>query len=428
METNADQAAGDDFGRALALYRAGRCEDALAECRRIIAVRPDHLEVRHLLGVVLCWLSFYDEAITILRGVIAQAPAMPGVRLALANALRKLGGLDEAAYHYRRMIAEGANEVEAHCSLAEMRISLGDYAGGFAEYEWRMKLFHGYESVSRALGCPQWTGEDLNGRAILLLCEQGMGDTLQFARYFPLLLAGGAKVVIAVQGALVDLLAASFPQCEVVSHMNMRAIPKVDYWSPILSLANQLGVRFGEIAIPYLQVPPATRGQWRDRLATGPAVRVGLAWSGNESHLNDRNRSVPLRVMAPLLATPGAQFFLLQKGVRDGDKAAMAELVAAGRIVDLDAQLDSFADTAAVCQELDLVICVDTSLAHVAGAIGRPAWMLVPQFPDWRWGLWGETTPWYPSLRLFRQARPLEWEPVVAVMAEALAAFIAAAG
>ena len=252
---------------------------------------------------------------------------------------------------------------------------------------------------------------------MLVHAEQGLGDTLQFARYVPMLAARGGRVVLEVPPELCRLLAGLAGVAELVPHG--APLPRVAVQVPLLSLPGRFGTGPDTIpaATPYLRAEPGAVAAWRARLGAASGLNVGIAWAGSRLHRNDRHRSVALDRLAPLARIPGARLFALQVG------AAAAELGPAGLpIHDLAPDIADFADSAAIVTALDLVVTIDSALAHLAGALARPVWVLVPFAPDWRWGMTGESTPWYPTMRLFRQRRPGDWDEPVGRVAAALAA------
>jgi hypothetical protein len=270
---------------------------------------------------------------------------------------------------------------------------------------------------------PLWRGEiSLVHKTILLRAEQGLGDTVQFARYAPMLARAGAKVVLEVQPELKELLTGLEGAAAVVERGEPR--PPFDVYCPMgsLPLACRTEVATIPAEIPYLRASEQRVERWRLRLDAVPHPRIALAWAGRASHANDGNRSIPLMRFEPLLSTAGARFVSIQRELR----AADAELLARDRrIVHVGEELADFADTAAVLALVDLLICVDTSVAHAAGALGRPAFVLLPFQPDWRWMLGRDRSPWYPALRLFRQPAVGDWDSVIERVRAAVAAAIA---
>jgi len=268
----------------------------------------------------------------------------------------------------------------------------------------------------RGFAQPQWGGEPLAGRGILLHAEQGFGDTIQFARYVPMVAARGGDVVLEVPPALVDLFSAFPGAARVVAAGS--ALPPFDLQSPLLSLPLAFGTELATVPVPgaYLTAPPARAAAWSVHMPPAPGTRVALCWSGSLQHKSDRHRSVAAEKPAPVLALPGVQFVSVQKDVRDSDRAFLA----ATSMLNFGQHLRDFADTAAILAMCDLVITVDTSIAHLAGALGRPTWVLLQHAPDFRWLMGREDSPWYPSVRLFRQSRLGDWDGVIGRVAREL--------
>jgi hypothetical protein len=298
----------------------------------------------------------------------------------------------------------------------------GDLATGFALYEARFEDPR-LGTPARSLPWPRWSGvEPLAGQRILLHAEQGLGDTLQFARYAPLVAARGARVVLEVPAPLAGLLRPLDGVSAVIARGN--PLPVVDCHCPLGSLPLALGTTLATIpaSIPYLHADAVDVAAWQAQPGDR-RPRVGLVWAGNRRHRNDRRRSLPLAALAPLARGPW-QLVSLQKDLTLDD----AQRLAGWQAIDAGPRLGDFAATAAALTALDLVVTVDTAVAHLAGALGRPAWVLLPHAPDWRWLLGRADSPWYPTLRLFRQPRPGDWARVVRQVADALVAFAAGAG
>jgi hypothetical protein len=295
-------------------------------------------------------------------------------------------------------------------------LTLGDYRGGFAQYEARFA--RSGMPAHRRLGKPLWLGEfPLHRKTILLHAEQGLGDTIQFARYAPLLAGTGGNVVLEVPAELATLLG----RLEGVAGVVERGapLPRFDLHCPMGSLPLALATQATAIpaAIPYLAASPERIAQWRPRFAALPSPRVAIAWSGRAGHPNDRNRSLALTQLAPLFDLEQVSFVSVQRELSDADAASLAGVA---RITAIGAELRDFDDTAAVLALADLVISVDTSVAHLAGAMGRPTWILLPFSPDWRWMLERDDSPWYPTARLYRQPAAGDWDSVMARVREDL--------
>ena len=295
----------------------------------------------------------------------------------------------------------------------------GDFSTGWREHEWRLKS---HPELQRAFVQPLWLGDTpLAGKTILLHAEQGLGDTLQFCRYAPLVAAQGARVVLEVQTPLVELLRDLAGIASVVARGE--PLPAFDLHCPLLSLPLAFGTTLDTIPahIPYLHAPSERMAAWQARLGATTRPRIGLVWSGNAGHKRDRARSIPLYALMPLFDLDAA-FVSLQKEVRAADAAVLQQTA---KIIDVSPALETFADTAALIAQLDLVIAVDTSVAHLTGALGKPLWLLLPAAPDWRWLTARDDSPWYPTARLFRQTDTRVWGPVVARMRAALQEMVA---
>jgi hypothetical protein len=290
--------------------------------------------------------------------------------------------------------------------LAVVALIRGDYASGWREAEWRWKC-KDFSSPKRQWSKPQWKGEQLNGETILLHAEQGFGDTVQFVRYAPMVAERGGKVILECPAVLHRLLK-NLPG--IAGIVPETAQPEFDLQCPLLSLPLAFGTLLDTVPnrVPYLTPEPQLCEQWGKLIGErASGLKVGLTWAGSPTHQNDRKRSLTLNQLLPLAQAAGVTFFSLQKG----PAAQQANDPAIGfPIADLTARLTDFADTAAMISQLDLVITVDTVIAHLAGALGKPVWVFLPRVPDWRWMLDREDTPWYPTMRLFRQEVHGQWE------------------
>ena len=413
-----DPASADAHGnRGNALLRLGRRDEALEALQTAQALNSHDPGLAVNIANVLTELDRPAEALEHLDRALALAPGLAVAHLTRGNVLQPLGRHAEALAAYDRALALDPSLVDAHCNRGLCRMLTGDYAGGWPDYEWRWRR-DVPDFRSRGFAQPLWLGQpDLNGRTILLHAEQGLGDALQFARYAPDVAARGARVILEVQGALVELLCGLPGVAQVIRRGD--PLPDFDLHCPLMSLPLALGepVPAGGRA-PYRSPSPDRLAGWTERLGPKSTPRVGLVVSGRAAHGNDHNRSLMFETLAPHLP-PGSDYHLLQKEVRDHDRQALA-----GRPdvrIWADA-LDDFAETAALAQLMDLVVSVDTSVAHLAGALGRPTALLLPAQPDWRWGEGGVTTPWYASLRLYRQTAPGDWRAPMQALAADLGA------
>lgn len=434
---------------AAAHHRAGDLATAEAMCRKILAVQPDHAGSLHRLGLIAFATGRDDEALELLANAIAHWPGVAQwhsdlgvvhrrrgqleeavacheraralrsdlhfIHFNLGNTLHDLGRLEEAIASYRRGLKLKPDHADGHYNLALALLLLGRWEEGWKEHEWRWQC-EGYQRHRRSFSAPQWAGTPMTGGTLLVHAEAGFGDTLQFVRDVPLVreVSGASRVIFECQSELARLLTQTGGwNAEVVARQSWDGaeLPPFQRHIPMLSLPLVLGqCEPRRMAGAYLQADPGLRAAWRERL--GPGFRVGLAWAGNALHEQDRRRSLAPDQLAPLLHVAGVEFVSLQVN---------ADTVPAG-VSDFTQHITDFADTAALMAELDLVIAVDTASVHLAGALGRPVWVLLPFAPDWRWGVERDDTLWYPAMRLFRQRAPGHWDEVMHRVAAALTA------
>jgi tetratricopeptide (TPR) repeat protein len=398
----------------------GQGEGALADFDAALAPAPGHPLALYNRGNALRVLGRPQEAIADYECALAAAPNHVNAWFNRGMALAALNRHQDALASYGKVLALQADHADAHFSAAMSLLTLGDYRRGFAEYEWRWKRTG--VTPRKSFRRPPWLGETpLAGKTILLHAEQGLGDTIQFVRYAPLLARAGANVVLEVPLELKPLLAGLEGVASILALGD--ALPPFDLHCPLASLPLAFKTEPSTIpaGIPYLHAPARHLAKWRLRLEALPAPRVALAWSGRGAHPNDRNRSLALAQLEPLLSVPGVSFVSVQHAPRPADVDGLAR---EPRLTHLGGELADFADTAAVLALVDLVICVDTSVAHLAGALGRPAFVLVPFQPDWRWTLDRDASPWYPAVRLLRQPVLGDWAGVVARVRAELMAFV----
>jgi tetratricopeptide (TPR) repeat protein len=393
------------------LFALERYEEAFAAAERVLVLDPDRAEAFNLRGNVLQETGRLEEALASYDRAVAVKPDYAQVFCNRGNALQALNRHREAIESYDRAVALREDYADAHWNGALARLCIGDLPGGFAKFEWRWRTGDGVPKYRQ----PLWLGADeLPGKTILLYAEQGVGDCLQFARYAPLVAERGARVLLAVHRELKALLAS------VASDVfaENEALPPFDLRCPLLSLPLAFRTTLATIParIPYVCADAERAARWQARLPASGSLRVGLAWSGNPAHTNDRRRSIAFDELALLWAVPGVQLVSLQEQVRSSD----AEALRRSPLIDLTAELKNFADTAAAVANLDLIITVDTAVAHLAGAMGKPTWVLLPFSPDWRWLLDRDDSPWYPTARLFRQPRIGDWGGVITRVAEEL--------
>ncbi len=413
-----DQALAAGASRAEAFYLRGTAQsallrslDAVEALSEAVRIDPRHAAARLNLGNAEADLDRWDDAERDIRAAIATDPALVEAHASLGFVLTAQGRLADAVAACRTAITLDPLSAEAHWNLATALLLDGDYELGFKEYEWHRKhrLFRRYW---RDLPGQAWDGECLAGQTVLVHAGQGMGDTIQLARYMPELAARGARVVLACSRPLLPLLRHQAGIDLVVARDE--PLPQYDVWVDQMSLLRLLGVRPGNIpgAGGYLVPDPGLKAEWAGRLQ---GRRVGFAWAGNPQHTNDHRRSLPLEA-AERIACPG--MVSLQVGARAGEAYALDILDVSGALVD-------YGQTAALVASLDLVISVDTSVAHLAGALGIPTLLLLPATPDWRWIAGRPDTPWYESVTLVRQRRAGDWTDVVETVRELVAERVA---
>jgi tetratricopeptide (TPR) repeat protein len=408
--------------RGNVLRELGRHEEAMASFDRAIALAPDYADAYNSRGNAQFELNRLEEAIADYDRALAIDPDHVGALVNRGSVLRHLSRFEEALNYFDRAIGIDPDLAVAHWNRALTCLEAGDFEAGWRDYEWRWHRDPS-EMRPRDFVQPQWQGEDLKGKTILLHAEQGFGDTLQFIRYLPMVLAKGGQVVLEVPDDLKPLIAPAEGVSAIVRRGD--ALPPFDVHCPLMSLPLAFKTTLTTIPanVPYLRAPADRVETWRARLSPSALPRIGLVWSGKPTYKNDHNRSIALATFKPLLSKPDFQFVSLQKEYRARDSAALHEL---SRLERLDAGLADFADTAAVVELLDLVITVDTAVAHLAGGLGKPVWILLPVVGDWRWLSAREDSPWYPSARLFRQPRVGDWDSVIARLGRELDAFAGA--
>jgi Flp pilus assembly protein TadD len=434
-------------------FQAGRLAEAEHLLRQLLASQPRHAVALHLLGVIaniseqheaafdlvsrsiaanprdatahsslgnmLIYRGRLDEAVASYRRALSLDPALPQALVNLGNALHALNRLDEAEASYLKAINIRPDDPETHYNRGMLMLARGDMPAGWAEHEWRLKTPMMTRNI-RSFAQPQWRGEAAPGKTLLIHVEQGFGDALHFCRYAPLASARGLRVMVEAPAPLVRLMR----HLKCVDRVITRgeALPHFDLHCPMLSVPAAMGTTMETIPadVPYLRADPGQVAAWRARLEAlgrhGP--RVGLTWEGgvNKELATDRaigrRRSISPSLLAPLFDVTGVQFFSLQKeGTRAPDHFPL---------IDFMGEMTDFADTAALVENLDLVISIDTSVVHLAGALGKPVWLMDRFIPCWRWLIGRRDSPWYPTLRLYRQPSPTDWHSVVAEVARDL--------
>ena len=401
-----------------ALRELGRLGDAVAAYDRALALQSDWPGAHCNRGLALAAGGQQKLAERAYRDALVRRPDYAEAHNNLGLALELQGRLDEAEAEFDRALGLAPEFASAHANRAQLRLLRGDFRRGWPEYQWRWRLPG--VAIPR-LDVPVWDGAaPLAGRTICLRAEQGFGDTLQFARFAPILSRVGANVVIECQPALAALLA-RMPGVRAVVPRGVR-LPRCDFQIALASLPGALGV-FDEAAIPaavpYLAADAARRDRWRAALGVYPGVKVGIGWRGNPKHPQDCHRSIPPERFEVLAALPGVRLVSLQTGERAPEVVNAIEPTGT-----LESAPLAFEESAALIEALDLVVTCDTVIAHLAGALGRPVWIALPLVPDFRWLLGREDSPWYPTARLFRQVRLDDWRELFGRVAAALEAFV----
>jgi tetratricopeptide (TPR) repeat protein len=395
------------IGLGVVLRDQGRLEDAVAQYARALALAPDHAETRNNLGVVLVDLGRLDEAIAQYERALAVQPDRAELHYNLGSALQRQGRYAEALACYARALALKPDYAQAHLNRSLALLLTGEFDEGWREYEWRFAV----NVYDRHFDQPLWSGKPLAGQSILIHAEQGLGDTLQFIRFVPTVAERGGRVVLEVPQSLVRLANTVTGVAQIVVAGD--PLPAFACHCPLLSLPRVFKTNLTTIpgGAPYLSVPAEASTARAERIAAAPGLKVGLVWAGTTVG------GIDLRLLQPLWDVAGISWFSLQVGDRSGDISFLDNV----KIADLSPWLADFAETAAAVCQLDLVISVDTSVAHLAGALGRPTWLLLTYAAEWRWLLDRDDSPWYPTARLFRQRQAGDWPGLAREVAAALA-------
>jgi tetratricopeptide (TPR) repeat protein len=395
-------------GLGCVYHRLGNYSRAVENFRRAIALKPDAADLHYSLGNAHYPLGHIEAAAAAFRRSVELNPQDAASWNNLGKTLKELNRLDDSLAAYDRALAVAPDYALAHYGRALALLASGNLPDGFREYEWRPQRH------PRQFPQPRWRGESLAGRTLFLHAEQGFGDAILAVRFLPQLRARDARVILECRPEQKRLF--TFAHCADVVIAYGEPVPPFDCFTSLISVAGLLQVTLDTIPnrVPYLAAPPGEKSS-RGR------PKIGLAWAGNPGHNDDALRSLRLAELTPVLQTPGKDFYSLQMPVPERDQALFA---ATPNLAGLGGGFKDFLDTAAAVAELDLVIAVDTAVAHLAGALGKPVWLLLQHSPDWRWfRQCGDQTPWYPTMRLFRQTQRGQWPPVVAQVAEALRQF-----
>jgi hypothetical protein len=405
-------------------FRLKRFEEALADYDRFLTVRSGNPDIFNNRGNALSELGRPQEAMASYDRALALDPNLPEVLINKGHVFTDLHRFEDALAEFGKAAGFGSKRAEAMFCQGLIRLRRGELATGWRLYEWRWQQSSWGDQV-RNFTAPLWLGrEPLAGKTILLHAEQGFGDALQFVRYVPRVERLGARVLLEVQTPLVSLLSTMRSVSQVLARG--QPLPDFDLHCPLMSLPLAFGTELNSIPadIPYIEVPAERIARWRVRLGEKRRPRVGFVWAGSAVHDRNRLRSIPLDDFASLLRVPGLEPVSLQKEMSEAEAAALQELPG---VISLGGELADFADAAAVISQLDLVVSVDSAVAHLAGALGIPVWVLTPFLPDFRWLLSREDSPWYPCARLLRQPAYGDWTSVLARACRELEGFAPAA-
>ena len=411
---------GYHFERATECYRQGKLTEAVSGYRRCLALQSDYPNANYNLGIALGDMEHYDEAVTVLQQVTEAEPERAEAHNSLGHVYSAQRRVRQAIKHYHRAIELQPDYSHAHFNLGMTLLQTGDFARGFAECEWRWKT---QKFTILEYPQPRWDGRRVPEHTLLIHAEQSAGDAIQFARYLPFVAERCKKLMLVCTPDIKPLLA-TLPGIDDLCEPGQIDAKAFDFYLPLQSLPYVFETTPATVpaSVPYLAVDPSRRQRLASVIADAQADRltVGIAWSGNSSDNNDKHRSCALAAFAPVLRTPAISFYSLQQGPACEQ---IGQLPPEFELTDLAPHLDDYADTAALIEALDLVICVDTPVVHLAGALGRPVWTLLAYNPDWRWMLERGDTPWYPTMRLFRQVRRGDWTGVMQHVAKALLAY-----
>lgn len=404
----------NNLGNAYKMLK--RYDEAADSYRQAVAIEPDFAVAHSNLGATYGGCDRFDEALSCHDKAVSLAPDNIAILLNWGVTLKDAGRLDDAEAAFRQAMIQDPECAETHAYWGQLQLLQGDFQRGWANYAWRHRM-----AVSpiknKRLAQPLWDGGDIKGKTLYVFSEQGVGDTVQFVRFLPRIARTGCRVLLEAPESLTTLL----QDVEGVDVVPIGApLPDFDCYVPLMDVPMRLNLLSeNDLASPpYLRAPAGRLDAWANRIADDGALRVGLVWAGNPSHQNDQRRSMAADLFRPLCGLTGVRLYSLQVG-RDGEAAAV---LGAEAITDLAPDLRDYSDTAAALARLDLVVTVDTSVAHLAGAIGTRAWVLLAAAPDWRWMLERDDSPWYSDLRLIRQSDPGDWAGVIARVVEGLQA------
>lgn len=403
-----------NYGNALAMQ--GDYGGALEKFDQAVALKPEHAAAHVRRATVLYRLGQYAEALASCNQAIAANPQLAEAYNTRGATLKHLKKYDAAFTDFDKAIDLQHDYADAYWNKGLLKLALGYYEEGWPLFEWRAKLSETGNDEIRTLDKPLWLGnEPLRGKTLLLYTKHGLGDIIQFCRYVPMAQALGANVILEASKPLAGLISTLGQPLRIITPGT--ALPEYDVHCPLLSLpfAFKTTLHTVPATIPYLGAEPAKVQFWEQKLGAKKKTRIGLVWSGNAAHSNDQKRSLPLRMLMPVLEL-NYEFHALQKEIRQDDRTYLES----SNILPHMQDINDFSDTAALITQMDIVLSVDTSVAHLAGALGKTLWIMLPYMPDFRWMMERNDSPWYPTARLFRQPRMDDWESVIADVKGAL--------
>lgn len=412
-----------------ALFKLGRSQEAVEEFAIALKVQPDSYDGLIGMGAVLWRMNRHEESLSFLQAALGVNPRGTAAFNNIGHVMASLRADEDAIIMFDRVHElEPDSPLDADLTAATCRLRIGDYERGLLAYEKRFRVDKKRViDPAKYAGTKRWNGEDLGGGTLLVVAEQGMGDSVQFSRYLGLLARSvNGRVLFAVQEAVRPLLEPSVPQWAPGGNLTLTTdkvdLPRCDYYVPLMSLPLVFGTRVETIpsAPKYLSVTEEYREKWRHALPSNGKLRIGIAWAGNTAHVNDFQRSMPIVKLAPLLSDDSVDWCVIQPGLTPFDQLSLKSVP---HVFNGGAHLKDFADTAALIELLDVVVAVDTSVAHIAGALGKPAWLMLPWAAEWRWFHDRTDSPWYPSARLFRQPTLGDWDSVIDDVQRALIEF-----
>ncbi len=400
-------------------YKLGDYDSSINYIKKELQLNQPSAEAYNKLGNIMKKKGMLEEAINYYQKALQINPNHPGILNNLGNVLYEIGCFDKALISYQNALQLDPDSPYSHFHMSRVLLLSGNYKQGWKEYEWRWKTKDYFE---RDFSKPLWDGSDFSGKTILIHTEQGLGDAIQFIRYVPLVVQHGATIIVECQKELVSL----FQNVEGVKQVIARGNPLIhfDLHCPLLSLPLIYGTTLETIPaqIPYIKVNPFSIQKWKDKVKDDSSkLKVGLVWAGSPTLKRSPLRECPLKMFSPLAYNDDITYYSLQKGKAAEQAKNPPEGI---KFIDYTDEIHDFSDTAALIENLDLVISVDTATAHLAGAMGKPVWTLLPFASDWRWMLNREDSPWYPTMRLFRQPSPKDWESVINSVLKELEVFI----